>query len=130
MQKNAVDKIIGDYYNSNEKRDAFWDIQIGKKSAGPNKRHCLELLPTYRTSKGETMKSGSFSVCSLILSVILCALIFLPCACRCEQLGETAAEGHRRHKRVLRINQQELIEDVDRVLLLDQPSRLTDKRIP
>ena len=43
---------------------------------------------------------------------------------------ETTAEGHRRHKRTARINQQELVEDIDKALLLDKPSKLTDKRIP
>ena len=44
--------------------------------------------------------------------------------------GKTEAEGHRRRARVMRINQNELMSDIDRVLLLDKPSRLTDKRIP
>ena len=46
------------------------------------------------------------------------------------QLGETEAEGRRRHIRAARINQQELMEDIDRALLLDKPSKLTGKRIP
>ena len=76
------------------------------------------------------MKSVSFSVCSIILSIILCVLVFLPYGCAFDQLGETTAEGHRRHKRVLRINRQEMMADIDRLLLLDEPSKLTDKRIP
>ena len=72
----------------------------------------------------------SVYICKVILAIILCALIFLPCGCSFEQLGETAAEGHRRHKRVLRVNQQELMSDIDRALLFDKPSKLTDKRIP
>jgi len=47
-----------------------------------------------------------------------------------DQLGETKAEGHRRHKRALRINRQEFMADLDALMLLDKPSRLTDKRIP
>ena len=47
-----------------------------------------------------------------------------------DQLGETEAEGNRRHRRVFRTNRQEMMADIDRVLLIDQPSRLTDKRIP
>jgi hypothetical protein len=46
------------------------------------------------------------------------------------QLGETEAEAHRRHLRVSRINRQQLMDDIDKVLLLDKPSKLTDKRIP
>ena len=72
----------------------------------------------------------SFSVSKVILSVILCALFFLLCGCAWNQPGETTAEGHRRHQRTLRINQQEMMADIDKVLLLDKPSKLTDKRIP
>jgi hypothetical protein len=76
------------------------------------------------------MKKGYFYVCSIILSIILCASVFLPCGCRFDQPGETLAEGHRRHKRVIRVNQQEMMADIDRVLLLDQPTKLTDNRMP
>jgi hypothetical protein len=51
-------------------------------------------------------------------------------ACNTAQLGETEAEGNRRHRRVFRIDQSELMSDLDRFMLLDEPSRLTDKRIP
>lgn len=76
------------------------------------------------------MKSVSVSVCKVILVVILLVLVFMPFGCSFSQPGETAAEGHRRHQRVARINQQELMADIDMVLLLDKPSKLTDKRIP
>jgi len=46
------------------------------------------------------------------------------------QLGETEQEGRRRHQRAMRINQQELMADIDRFFMLDEPSKLTDKRIP
>ena len=80
--------------------------------------------------KGETMKSVCVSVCKVILSVILLVLVFAPFGCSSLQPGETAAEGNRRHQRVARINQQEMMADIDTVLLLDKPSKLTDKRIP
>ena len=76
------------------------------------------------------MKSVSVSVCKVILSVILLVLVFIPFGCSISQPGETVAEGHRRHQRIARINQQELMADIDRVLMIDEPSRLTDKRIP
>ena len=76
------------------------------------------------------MKSDSAFVCKVILAVFLSALVFLPFSCSSSQLGETTAEGNRRHHRVLRIDQQELMEDADEAVLLDQPSRLSDKRIP
>jgi len=76
---------------------------------------------------GKMMKR--FSVNKVILDVILCALFFLLCGCAWNQPGETTAEGHRRHQRTLRINQQELMSDIDKVLLLDRPSKLTNRRI-
>lgn len=75
------------------------------------------------------MKNTSVFVCKVLLVAVLCALVFLPCGCG-RQLGETKAEASRRHKRILRIHHQEMMEDIDRVLLLDKPSKLTDKRIP
>ena len=76
------------------------------------------------------MKKAYFFICKVILLVFLCAFVFLPFGCSYQQPGETLAEGQRRHKRNLRINQQEMMADIDRVLLLDRPSRLSDKRIP
>ena len=80
--------------------------------------------------KGEMMKSVSVSVCKVILPVILLVLVFMPFGCSFSQPGETSAEGHRRHQRMARINQQEMMADIDAVFMLDEPSRLTDKRIP
>jgi len=77
------------------------------------------------------MKSISISVCIVILVAALLILIFMPFGCSTfSQPGETAAEGHRRHLRTVRINQQELMTDIDTALMFDGPSRLTDKRIP
>jgi len=61
---------------------------------------------------------------------MMLVLVFMPFGCSSSQPGETAAEGHRRHKRMARINQQEMMADIDAVFMLDEPSRLTDKRIP
>jgi S-adenosylmethionine:diacylglycerol 3-amino-3-carboxypropyl transferase len=69
-------------------------------------------------------------LCKFVLAGILGALALLPIACNTSQLGETEAEGARRHRRIHRINQSELMADIDRAMLLDEPSRLTDKRIP
>ncbi len=67
----------------------------------------------------------------VVLAVVLFVFVFLPCGCRSyEQPGETAAEGRRRHQRALRINQQQMMADLDTLMLLDKPSKLTDKRIP
>ncbi|MGA1980198.1 MAG: hypothetical protein ABSG99_06520 [Sedimentisphaerales bacterium] len=64
----------------------------------------------------------------LLLAILLCTATFWLGGC--EQPGETAAEGHRRHLRNLTINQQNMMSDVDRALLFDKPSKLTDKKIP
>ena len=79
----------------------------------------------------EGMMMKGVSVCKVILVIVLCALFFMPLGCRSyEQMGETTAEGRRRHKRALRINRQEMMADLDTLMLLDKPSKLTDKRIP
>jgi hypothetical protein len=73
----------------------------------------------------------SVSAWKVIQIVILCALLLAPLGCRSyDQMGETAAEGDRRHKRVLRLNNNGMMEDLDRFMLLDRPSKLTDMRIP
>ena len=82
-----------------------------------------------RLKKGKVMKNISVFVSKLVWAVFLCALVFVLLGCG-QQLGETEAEASRRHKRVLRIQSQEMREDIDRLLLLDRPSKLTDKRIP
>ncbi|MHC4738569.1 MAG: hypothetical protein ACYS9Y_06660 [Planctomycetota bacterium] len=70
-------------------------------------------------------------IISTILRIMLCVAAFAFVGCQSfEQLGETEAEGRRRHIRVTRINQQALTEDIDRMLLFDQPSTLTDKSLP
>ncbi len=67
----------------------------------------------------------------LRLAVLLCTLVFSLGGCTLlEQPGETAAEGHRRHLRNLTLNQQSLMSDIDTVLLLDKPSKLTERKIP
>jgi hypothetical protein len=76
------------------------------------------------------MNSTSACVVKVIWVVILGIFLVLPFGCSSTQLGETAAERNRRHKRVQRINQEQMMADIDMVLLLDQPSTLTDKRIP
>lgn len=74
-----------------------------------------------------------------ILVTILCSLTFVLSGCfnppplfpeSAAQLGETTAEGKRRHIRRARLNQQMLMEDVDELFHLNEPSRLTDKRMP
>jgi len=73
----------------------------------------------------------SVSLHKVILSIVLTALFLLPFGCGSyEQPGETAAEGRRRHLRNERLQQQELMADIDTFMLTDKPSKLADKRIP
>ncbi|MHC4329189.1 MAG: hypothetical protein ACYSWW_13835 [Planctomycetota bacterium] len=70
-------------------------------------------------------------MCRVVLAVVLWILVFVPCGCSSyEQPGETAAEGRRRHLRNARIDQGELMADMDKFMQSDKPSKLTDKRIP
>jgi hypothetical protein len=50
--------------------------------------------------------------------------------CGCTHPGETVAETDRRHLRVLGVNQESMLKDIDMVLGLDEPSHLTDQRVP
>ena len=77
------------------------------------------------------MKRISVFACKVVLIAAFLVLVFMPLGCSSfSQPGETAAEGSRRHDRVARINQQEMMADIDKTLLLDEPSKLADKRIP
>ena len=64
-----------------------------------------------------------------ILGFFLFVLVLWLTGCS-SQLGETRAEVIRRHNRTIQINGQEFMDDVDKVFLLDQPSKLTEARIP
>ena len=66
---------------------------------------------------------------SLVLGVLLTAMFFCS-GCYVNQPGETVAEGHRRHIRNVRIENQQMMADIDKVLLTDEPSRLSPNRIP
>ena len=60
----------------------------------------------------------------------MCLLGMVLSGCAWNHPGETAREVNRRHDRVLRLENQMMLSDIDRFLLLDRPSHLTDKRIP
>lgn len=63
------------------------------------------------------------------LAVVAVILILMVGGCGAG-LGETSAEASRRRERVLRVNFRQMITDIDRVLMLDQPSRLTERDLP
>ncbi len=76
------------------------------------------------------MESLLTCVRKVILVIFLSVLFLMPFGCSMEQLGESAAEGNRRHVRILRLSKPELVTDIDQVLFLDRPNRLTERRIP
>jgi outer membrane lipopolysaccharide assembly protein LptE/RlpB len=66
-----------------------------------------------------------------ILTILLMAAVVVVTGCGFfAQPGMTAQEAHREHLRILRVNNQQMMRDVDRVLGFDQPSMLTDKKLP
>lgn len=76
------------------------------------------------------MRNVSVYVCNVILVIAVLFLVFVLSGCTFTQPGETLAEGQRRHLRTIRINEQEMMSDIDTTLMLDRPSRLDDRRIP
>ena len=67
----------------------------------------------------------------ILLVVMLLSLVVLATGCGFfDQPGKTADEVNREHIRMLRINQQELMADIDRTLGTDKPSTLTEKQLP
>jgi hypothetical protein len=91
--------------------------------------------------KGETMKSvvaigtrqerpiaGAWRAFALAVALGIVALLFGGCSW--QQPGETVAETNRRHQRNMRLNNQMMLSDIDKALMLDRPSGLTDMRIP
>jgi hypothetical protein len=66
-----------------------------------------------------------------LLAVLLLSLAVLSTGCGLfDQPGKTAEEVNREHVRMLQINQQQMMRDIDRTLGTDKPSTLTDKRLP
>ena len=74
------------------------------------------------------MRNTSAYIYKVILVAVLCSLVLWFVGCG--QPGETTAKGHRRHIRNVRVNQESMMRDVDRVMLSDRPSRTVDRRIP
>jgi hypothetical protein len=72
------------------------------------------------------------SLVTLFALCVICAVLLSGCSIwtSTAQHGETAAEGHVRHLRNARVNQESLMGDIDRALLFDTPQRTTPMRIP
>ena len=70
-------------------------------------------------------------VAVILLVVLLLSLVVLSTGCGLfNQPGKTPAEVNRDHARTLRVNQQEMMADIDRTLGVDKPSKLTDRHLP
>ena len=74
------------------------------------------------------MKSGSV-IRRVIVVLVLGAMVLCFAGCGA-QMGETLAEGSRRHQRNQRLSWQGFAEDVDYFWLLDEPTKLNERRIP
>ncbi|MGA2172156.1 MAG: hypothetical protein ABSG82_03970 [Sedimentisphaerales bacterium] len=72
---------------------------------------------------------NNFAKITLAGLLLTIALLLTGCGLF-DQPGKTAEEVNREHLRALQINQQQMMRDIDRTLGVDQPSKLTDTRIP
>jgi hypothetical protein len=73
---------------------------------------------------------NSFTVSVLVVALLAVIVLSSGCSGFFNHPGKTPAEVHRDQVRTVKMNHQELMSDIDRAVLLDKPSRLTDKRIP
>jgi hypothetical protein len=62
-------------------------------------------------------------------AIVLYVLVLMPSGCA-SQFGETKAEARRRHIRNDRIRAQGLKADIDALMMWDEPTALTEHRIP
>jgi len=89
------------------------------------------MMKKQKEAKREKQKVKGSAFCLFALTFIFCTLALWLSGCRSyEQMGETAAEGQRRHIRNAQLNRQQMMEDIDNLMLYDKPSKLSDKRIP
>ena len=79
-----------------------------------------------------TMGHGKAMTAGRTLRVVALALLgaMMLMATGCANMGQTKTEAKLQRDRVFRLDLQELGEDVNVALMLDRPSRLTDKRLP
>lgn len=68
--------------------------------------------------------------CPLIVTVALVMSVVSSGCGPWANPGETGAEANRRRERTLRVNHSEMMADIDHFLMLDEPSRLTDRDLP
>jgi hypothetical protein len=87
-------------------------------------------MKSVTTVENRKEQGRSWSLRFFALAAAACIAVSLLAGCSGRQPGETRAEIERRHDRTMRLNGEMALSDLDKVLLLDRPSRLTDKRIP
>ena len=75
------------------------------------------------------MKNSIITKCLTVVLwlCVLAGLIAVNTGCFAGSPGETTSEVHRRHMRAINTQKQQIQDDIDAVLLLNKPSRLTKK---
>ncbi len=101
-----------------------------KQTPAPKVKNPDKRAGSHDYIKEQVMESIFACMRKVILVIFLSIVFLMPLGCSMEQLGESAAEGNRRHMRILRLYKPEMVTDLDQMLFLDQPNRLTEKRIP
>ena len=88
-----------------------------------------EMMKSVTAAKDRKEHRGRWNLRLLTVAVAFVLGLALS-GCNWQQPGETSAEVSRRHSRALQLNTRAMMSDIDKALLLDKPSTLTDKRIP
>ena len=79
----------------------------------------------FKTGRSFGFSAIRFCVAGLMLLSI--ALVAGGCG---SCTGETVAERGLRHRRVFRVNNNQIMDDIDRILMLDKPHGLSKYRLP
>jgi hypothetical protein len=73
---------------------------------------------------------NNLSVSLLVVVLVSLVVALAGCSGFFGHPGQTAAEVHRDQMRSIKVNQNEMMSDIDRSLDLDRPSRLTERKVP
>jgi hypothetical protein len=87
------------------------------------------MMRSVTTVENRKASHGSLILRFFAVAAAACISVLVLAGCG-GQPGETKAEVGRRHDRIVRLNGEMMRSDIDKVLLLDRPSRLSDKRLP
>ncbi len=76
------------------------------------------------------MKKTDFFKCSRVMFRFCVLCVMALCLSGCfKGPGETTSQVHQRHMRVINTQKRQVQDDIDSTLLLNRPSRLSDKVI-